>query len=321
MSFGGEDRESPWVDVLVATYNGEQFLPDLLESLLAQTHARLNVMFGDDGSTDGTPAVIERYRGRLERSAVFDFRSEARHGASANFSRLMARAQGDYIMFCDQDDVWLPAKVERTLALARSVEAARGADLPVLVHSDLRVVDRDLGVLSESMWRSQGIDPNQISVRRMLVENNVTGCTAMINRALLQRVGDVPAQAIMHDWWLGLAAAAFGAIAHLPEQTILYRQHGANSVGAKSWNLAAIGRQMGDVLAGGKAAASVQKTIDQAAEFLRRHGDDLDAPGRDIVARYATIKSMPALARKLFLVRSGLTKTRWQKSLGQILVT
>lgn len=307
--------------MLVATYNGEAFLPQLLDSLLQQSHARVNIIIGDDGSRDRTRAVVDAYRSKSGRLDFHDFSAEASHGASANFSRLMSKAGSDYVMFCDQDDVWLPTKIERTLRLMRSVEAERGADLPILVHTDLRVVGRDLAPIAESMWRSQGIDPGQISVRRLMVENNVTGCTAMINRALLRLVGDVPPQAIMHDWWIALAAANFGAIAHLPEQTILYRQHGGNAVGAKSWGAAAIYRQMIDVLTGGRAAASVQKTIDQAAAFLARHGDRMDDTTRTVFTRYAAVKSMPKLERKLFLIRNGLIKAKWQKSLGQILVT
>ncbi|OWJ64993.1 glycosyltransferase family 2 protein [Inquilinus limosus] len=315
------DAGGPEVDVLVATYNGESFLPPLLDSLLQQSHARVNVIIGDDGSRDRTRAVVDAYRPKFGRLDFHDFSAEASHGASINFSRLMGKAGADYVMFCDQDDVWLPTKIERTLRLMRSVEAVRGAELPVLVHTDLRVVGPDLAPIAESMWRSQGIDPEQTSVRRLIVENNVTGCTAMINRALLRLVGEVPPQAIMHDWWIALAAANFGAIAHLPEQTILYRQHGGNAIGAKRWGAAAIYRQMIDVLAGGGAAASVQKTIDQAAAFLARHGDRMDEATRALFTRYAAVKSMPKFERKLFLIRNGLVKTKWQKSLGQILVT
>ncbi|MGK9231086.1 glycosyltransferase family 2 protein [Inquilinus limosus] len=321
-----EDRSKdtaacPEVDVLVATYNGERFLPELLDSLLQQSHGRVNVIIGDDGSKDRTREVVELHRPRFGRLEYHDFAAEASHGACVNFSRLMAKAGSDYVMFCDQDDVWLPTKIERTLGLMRSVEAVRGPDLPILVHTDLKVVDRDLAPLAESMWRAQGIDPGQTSVRRLIVENNVTGCTAMINRALLRIVGDIPPQAIMHDWWIAVAAACFGTIAHLPEQTILYRQHGANAIGAKTWGVEAIWRQMIDVLSGRQAAASVQRTIDQAGAFLGRYGDRMDDATRGLFSQYAAVKSMPKLARKLFLIRNGLVKTKWQKSLGQILVT
>lgn len=312
---------APEIDVLVATYNGEEFLPQLLDSLLQQSHLRMNVIIGDDGSRDRTRQVVDTYRPKFGRLEFHDFGAEASHGACINFSRLMGKAGSDYVMFCDQDDVWLPTKIERTLGLMRSVEAARGPDRPILVHTDLAVVERDLAPIAESMWRSQSIDPEQTSVRRMIVENNVTGCTAMINRALLRLVGDIARQAIMHDWWIALAAANFGTIAHLPQQTILYRQHGANAIGAKTWGGQAIYRQMIDVLVGGRAAASVQKTIDQAAAFLARHGDRMDNATRTLFTKYAAVRSMPKLQRMLFLIRNGLVKAKWQKSLGQILVT
>ncbi|MFE0756213.1 glycosyltransferase family 2 protein [Inquilinus sp. NPDC058860] len=311
----------PEVDVLVATYNGEQFLPDLLDSLLAQSHDRINVIVGDDGSADGTRQVVERYRGRFRSLEVHDFAAAAEHGARANFSRLMARATASYVMFCDQDDVWLPNKVELTLRTMRSLEASHGRDRPILVHTDLRVVDRDLKPVADSMWRSQEIRPERASLRKMLVENSVTGCAAMINRPLLTLVGTIPDRAIMHDWWTALVAACFGTIAHLDERTILYRQHGGNSIGAKRWSLGAIYTQFVDVVAGEAAIRSVQKTIDQAAAFHALYGDRMRPEQRSLVKAYSEIKAMPSLSRKAFLIRSGLIKSKWQKSLGQILVT
>lgn len=311
----------PDVDVLVATYNGEQYLPDLLDSLLRQSHDRINVIVGDDGSTDGTRQVVERYRGRFRSLEIHDFSAAAEHGARANFSRLMAKASASYVMFCDQDDVWLPEKVALTLRAMLSLEASHGRDRPTLVHTDLRVVDRDLKPLADSMWHSQQIRPERVSLQKMLVENSVTGCTAMINRSLLALVGTIPDRAIMHDWWIALAAVCFGAVAHLDERTILYRQHGGNSIGAKRWSFSAVYAQFVDVLAGEAAVRSVEKTIDQAAAFHALYGDRMRPEQRSLVKAYAEIRTMPSLSRKAFLIRSGLIKSKWQKSLGQILVT
>jgi len=311
----------PEVDVLVATYNGERFLADLLESLVTQSHNRINVIVGDDGSKDGTKQVVEQYRNRFRSLDFYDFGSAAEHGARANFSRLMTKARASYVMFCDQDDIWLPDKVELTLRRMLSVEAEQGANWPILVHTDLRVVDRDLNTLSESMWRSQRIRPDLASPQKLLVENSVTGCTVMINRSLLTLVGNVPDRAVMHDWWTALAAACFGTIAHLGQQTILYRQHGDNSIGTKRWSFGAIYTQFVDVLVGEAAARAVQKTIDQAAAFHALYGGGMSAEHRALVRAYSEIKKMPCLSRKVFLIRSGLTKSKWQKFLGQLLVT
>jgi glycosyltransferase involved in cell wall biosynthesis len=311
----------PEVEVLLATYNGERFLPELLESLASQSHDRIRITIGDDGSTDQTGRIARQYHNRFRSLEFHDFGAAAHHGARANFSRLMAKARAPYVMFCDQDDIWLPGKIELTLRKMLALEAERGKDRPILVHTDLRVVDQDLNVLSESMWRVQKIRPDLASPQKLLVENSVTGCTVMINRSLLTLVGAVPDRAIMHDWWTALTAACFGTIAHLDERTILYRQHRGNSVGAKRWSASTVYAQFVDVLAGDAAARSVQKTIDQAAAFYARYGEAMPSQQRELVKTYAEIKARPSFSRKAFLIRSGLIKSKWQKSLGQLLVT
>lgn len=311
----------PEVDVLLATYNGERFLPELLDSLAAQSHDRIRVIVGDDGSGDRTAQIVRQYHNRFRSLEFHDFAAAADHGPRANFSRLMAKARAPYVMFCDQDDVWLSDKVELTLRKMLSLEAEQGVDRPILVHTDLRVVDETLATLSDSMWHSQKIRPDLASPRKLLVENSVTGCTVMINRALLTLVGAVPDRAILHDWWTALTAACFGTIAHLDDRTILYRQHQGNSVGAKRWSVGTVCAQFIDAVAGDAAARSVQKTIDQAAAFLARYGEAMSPGQRRLVKTYAEIKAKPSLSRKAFLIRSGLTKSKWQKSLGQLLVT
>jgi len=312
---------SPKVDVLIATYNGEEFLAELFDSILAQSYSHINVIVGDDGSHDGTRDIVHRYKARFPSIQFFDFSAEPTHGVNANFSRLMAVARAPYAMFCDQDDVWLPGKIETTLQTMLSLEADQGDDKPILVHTDLRVVDRELKLLAESMWRSQASRPDRASFKKMLVENAIVGCTTMINRSLLTLVGAIPDRAIMHDWWIALTAACFGTIALVDEPTILYRQHGSNAVGAKRWSLGSLFSHAVDVVAGEAAARSVQKTIDQAAAFHSVYGDQMLPEQRKLVKSYSEIKTMPSLSRKLFLIRSGLTKSKWQKSLGQFLVT
>jgi glycosyltransferase involved in cell wall biosynthesis len=314
-------NQLPEVDVLLATYNGERFLPELLESLATQSHDRIKVIVGDDGSVDRTGQIVKQYHNRLRALEFHDFGDAAQHGARANFSRLMGKARARYVMFCDQDDVWLPEKIELTLRKMLALEAEQGMDRPILVHTDLRVVDQNLNMLSDSMWRSQKIRPDLASPRKLLVENSVTGCTVMINRSLLTLAGAVPDRAIMHDWWTALTAACFGTIAHLDERTILYRQHQGNSVGAKRWSVGTVCAQFVDAVAGDAAARSVQKTIDQASAFHARYGEAMPANLRKLIRTYAEIKAKRSLGRKAFLIRSGLTKSKWQKFLGQLLVT
>lgn len=223
--------------ILLATFNGAAYLPKMLESIRRQTCGDWRLFVRDDCSTDDTLDIVRQAAvadGRISLSAD----DRGRLGAVGNFGRLLelAQAQGPTTVSCaDQDDVWLPHKLECELRELRRLTAAHGAGTPLLVHSDLRVVDAELRPLRRSLHQAVHVDPlARDPLAALCVTNFVTGCTAMFNRALLNVVAPLPAAARMHDWWIALCAAALGRIGYLAEPTVLYRQHGDNVVGAAS---------------------------------------------------------------------------------------
>jgi glycosyltransferase involved in cell wall biosynthesis len=220
------------VEVLLATYNGERFLREQIESIFAQSYRPLRIVARDDGSRDGTVAILEEYAARFpERFRVLPKSAPTGH-AKWNFLRLMEAASAEYVAFADQDDVWLPEKISIEMKAMRELEE-RHAGEPLLVFSDLTVVDEGLAVLSASMWERQGIDPENVHrFARILAQNVVTGCTALLNRPLLELALRMPEEATMHDWWIAVLACGFGAAGVVKEPTVLYRQHGGNVLGA-----------------------------------------------------------------------------------------
>lgn len=147
------------LDILLAVRNGEKYLPALLDSLFSQEFQDFMIVASDDGSTDATLNVIKAYQDRFpERIRVLKF-DRAAGSARGNFARLLEACTADFAMFCDQDDIWLPQKITLTLARARAAEAEYGVDTPILVHTDLTVVDEHLSVLSPSLWQYQFISP------------------------------------------------------------------------------------------------------------------------------------------------------------------
>lgn len=225
----------PTVEILLAAYNGERFLREQLDSLLAQTWEQWHLTVSDDGSTDTTPAILDeyaaRYPGRIRR-----VKHEGRFGnARDHFFWLIRECEATYMMFCDQDDVWRPDKVEKTMRALLKAEDEVGADVPVLVFTDLTPVDERLRPIAPSLMEMQKQYTDVIDYRALLMQNVVTGCATGINRALAGLAGQCKdtSQVIMHDWWLGVVAARFGRVVYLDESTMLYRQHGGNSVGAK----------------------------------------------------------------------------------------
>jgi glycosyltransferase involved in cell wall biosynthesis len=224
------------IAILLSTSNGAGTLPALLGSIHRQTHADWQLLVRDDGSADPTQRVLTVAASRDRRIVpVRDW--EGPQGRCGSFGLLMRRAhatEARYFAFADQDDVWLPQKLERQLALMRELESAHGSDVPLLVHSDLRLVDARLEEVHPSLARYLGFRrgfPAPAALRTLLAQNFVTGCAAVFNRPLLSAAMPLPAEAASHDWWLALCAAATGHIGYLPEAMVHYRLHRENTKG------------------------------------------------------------------------------------------
>ncbi|MDZ7750178.1 MAG: glycosyltransferase family 2 protein [Gammaproteobacteria bacterium] len=228
--------------LVMATYNGESFLREQLDSLVGQSVREWTLLIRDDGSHDATVAILDEYAGRDGRiRRVEDGLGGL--GAVANFARLMEQARdrgASRLFLVDQDDVWMPGKIAGELALLEEGEGRFGAGTPLLVHSDMAVVDefcreRSPSFMDYQMIRHEEQDPLCV----LVVQNFVTGCTALLNRPLLELALPIPDGVPMHDWWLALVAVAAGRILYLPRATLCYRQHGANQVGASGvWRTA-----------------------------------------------------------------------------------
>lgn len=294
------------IDILLGTYNGARHLDDLLASLADQTHTDWRLIVRDDGSCDNTLAVLRDWQAKPGFNMVLVTDRETSGGACANFAALLDVSDAPYFAFCDQDDVWLPAKLETMLAEARKVEAAFSTDHPVLVHSDLEVVDASLAHLADSYWRLLRFDPSRASdPRSAFLENAVTGCATLGNAALRKRAMPIPDAAIMHDWWLALVATWFGTLVAFPQATIQYRQHGGNVIGASDWSLPAMAarfaRQPTDSIR--RTRRIVARTQEQAAAFANQYARDLDPVTIEFARRYGGLQTKPLITRKTFMAR------------------
>jgi len=222
--------------ILMGTYNGGRFIREQLDSIAAQTHTDWRLLVRDDGSTDQTVTLLERAAADDRRIEILRD-TKGNLGPPQNFSELCTAAETrgyPYIFFADQDDIWHPDKVAQSLAALRSEEDRSPNTTPLLLHTDLTVVDEDRNVVDTSLMHYSGFhhvaaDP----LRTLLVQNFVTGCSVACNRALLRLAAPIPSVAIMHDYWFALCAAAYGQLLYLPHATLEYRQHGDNQLGAR----------------------------------------------------------------------------------------
>jgi glycosyltransferase involved in cell wall biosynthesis len=293
-------------DILLATYNGAAHLPVLLDSLLQQTKKDWRLIVRDDGSNDDTPELIGKWVEQTGVEAMILPQNGENLGSSGNFSALMAASDAPYFAFCDQDDYWLPEKLEVLLAAIRDKEQVRGCDCPVLAHSDLTVVDEAMQAIHPSFWLMSRVQPEHPNARRkLMVQNYVTGCATMGNAALRSAALPVPDNAIMHDWWLALVAAFFGELVNIKAPTICYRQHGGNVIGAKTWSPLGIVQRFVESPSEAifRSRRIVRRTAAQAQAFVDRFGDRLEPDVREMFAEYGKIQSASVLARKTFFLR------------------
>ena len=130
------------ISVLMATYNGGKYIKEQLDSLQAQSYEKWSLYIRDDCSTDNTTNILKEYQNREPRIHLLPS-SATNIGALGNFNRLMSNASGKYFMFCDQDDIWLPDKIKKTLDLMKNREKRYGKDFPILIHTDCSVIDSD----------------------------------------------------------------------------------------------------------------------------------------------------------------------------------
>lgn len=222
--------------VLMGTYNGARFVRDQLWSIQEQTLSDWTILVRDDGSQDGTLEILLDCAKTDKRiRCVHD--SHGRLGTVGNFGELMRIAfeEGtDYVFFSDQDDVWASNKIADQLKYLTEMELRYGQMIPILAYSDLEVVSDELERIHPSFMTYQGLaHESRDPLRVLLTQNFVTGCATAINRPLMALAIPLPADVIMHDWWLALCAAACGQIGYLPNSTLRYRQHDSNQIGAQ----------------------------------------------------------------------------------------
>ncbi len=219
------------VEVVLPTYNGVAFLEAQLATIHHQTLRPVRVLVRDDGSSDGTLALIQSLQQHYGTWLQL-IPSESNLGCQANMNALLQASVAPYVALADQDDLWWPDKLECSLVRLKRLETIHGPEMPLLVHSDLELVSHLAVPLGVTYLQRQRLDPSRTNLDDLTLTNVVTGCTVLCNRALLNCALPIPEQALMHDWWLALVASLTGQIDYLDRPTVFYRQHASNVLGA-----------------------------------------------------------------------------------------
>jgi glycosyltransferase involved in cell wall biosynthesis len=276
--------------VLLSSYNGARYIDEQIESIRAQTFRDWRLWIRDDGSSDATREIITKL-GALDDRIEMLGDNHGNVGPWASFGLLLQtarRAEERYILLADQDDVWLPDKIAHQISALENAEQEYGAEQPVLVHSDLEVVDEKLQSVHGSLREFQGLSHNADDpLKTLLVHNGVVGCTVGLNRGLLEFAVPVPA-GCPHDWWLAACAAATGRIIDMKEATVRYRQHASNAVGARVRREFVRRLVSHPLLFVSRSLAEVGVGVHQSRELARRIAERrLSVNGQRRAERYA----------------------------------
>lgn len=216
------------IDVLLATYNGEKYVAEQIESILNQTYKNINLIISDDCSKDRTPEILKKYAQKDKRIVLH--LQEKNLGVVKNIGFLLEQVKSDLYMLSDQDDVWLKEKIEKSVEVLKSENAD-------LVFGDLEVVDKDLKTIYPSfgdfMLLNNKIKKYINSYKVNYLYNCVTGCTVLSKKVMIDKILPFPTDSkfLIHDHWIGLMVSLNGRLAYMPEKYIKYRQHGNNQVG------------------------------------------------------------------------------------------
>jgi glycosyltransferase involved in cell wall biosynthesis len=280
------------VAVLLSTYNGDKYLEEYLRSLSEQEWRNITLIVRDDGSSDKTLQILERY----QKNFNFNFLilpSEGNLGPAQSFFRLLEGAGDgfDYYAFSDQDDVWLPEKISR--AVNKLEPGPR--NVPALYCSRLEYVDEGLNHLQWSRI------PRCIGYGNAIVENIATGCTVVLNRTARELISfRIPVNCLMHDWWCYLIVSCFGQVVFDEHPGIKYRLHRSNRIGAATTFIDDVNRRITRFF---RSDGGVFRFSDQAKSFINTFGDRIPEEQRRIL--YLVISGKSSIKDRVRLAMSG----------------
>lgn len=321
------------IDILLATYNGEKYIDKQIKSLVTQSRddldCDLRLIIRDDGSTDSTVDIIRKrldyYRTRRDNPIeVHIIEDDKNTGSpSANFQKLLQISSADYVMFSDQDDMWYRRKTEVTYKRMKELEQRYGSDIPLMVHTDLALMDENGRKLADSFYDYQKL-PREDRLENLIIQNTVTGCTVMLNRAAVDLVKQAPASemVLMYDHFAAIVVAATGHISFIDEPLIRYRQHSGNSVGAHAADSMDEYKARFDTGRQG-FLRDMDLSYRQVGYIVRRYGDSIRAAqGEEVVSlmeQYSNLIMASKTEKLKFFQKFGVYKNGTLKKAVQML--
>lgn len=312
------------ITIIMAVYNGQEYIREQLESLKDQTYTEWRLVIRDDRSSDKTAEIVKKFSDEVEQEVIFKVNEKPSGSAKNNFALLINDAkESDYVMFCDQDDIWKKDKIEITFNKMKQAEERYGRDFPLLVHGDVEVIDENGNINADSMFEMSHINADS-KLPQILIQNHVTGCTMMCNKKLIAGISEYASSEyiIMHDYFAALYASVFGKIEVIKKPLLSYRQHSGNSVGAKNNNNPVYLLKR---LANGRKSykEAMETSRNQVKFFVEIYREELAAEKYceeyELMSGYASLGSRAKLYRIMFYKKNHIWKNGTIRKIMQVI--
>ena len=312
------------ITIIMAVYNGQEYIREQLESLKDQTYTEWRLVIRDDRSSDKTAEIVKKFSDEVEQEVIFKVNEKPSGSAKNNFALLINDAkESDYVMFCDQDDIWKKDKIEITFNKMKQAEERYGRDFPLLVHGDVEVIDENGNINADSMFEMSHINADS-KLPQILIQNHVTGCTMMCNKKLIAGISEYASSEyiIMHDYLAALYASVFGKIEVIKKPLLSYRQHSGNSVGAKNNNNPVYLLKR---LANGRKSykEAMETSRNKVKFFVEIYREELAAEKYceeyELMSGYASLGSRAKLYRIMFYKKNHIWKNGTIRKIMQVI--
>lgn len=305
------------VDILMATFNGEKYLHKQIDSLLTQTYAHIKIIIRDDGSTDGTLKIIEDYYQKNREKIHLVQDNLGNLGVSQNFNELAKYSTAQYLTFCDQDDIWLPEKIEKSIFLINKyIETSENKR--ILVYSDMKIIDKYDIITHGSFWKLAYLHPQFFTFNRLLMQNIPHGCTILMTKALKEIAFPIPKKAILHDHWLSLVVAVWGTAIPIAEPLVLIRNHGENVTQRKNNNWLRIKRFYKNFNSKSEYNKHLTIRIEQAKAFYNQYKNEIPEKEKYILEQFLRLEQTKGWERKWIYIKNKFYRTTFFHTLKMI---
>ena len=309
------------IRIVLCTFNGERYIKEQLDSIIANTYNDWILYAFDDISSDNTVEILNEYEYTYPGKFVININTQLK-GPQKNFLSAVFYVShlsdaDDYIMLCDQDDIWLNDKISKSYSVISGLNLKYGNGVPLLVSGDAKVVDENKNILSESYQELNCFGHKHLDLAHHLMENHIQGCTVMINKCLADLLYKIPQEVDMHDEWLGTIAYSMGHVGYIDDSLMLYRRYSESVTAGTTgfWKIAA--EKIGHL---SEQKEYVFSYSDEIKEFIFIYEDKLDEYDKELLYMFASLKDMNFIQRRITIIKYHMWKSGVIRNMGLMIL-